>query len=80
MAHFAIGAALAAVTWYLTIRGRGESARMVFILLGVFVMLTVIMAIGLFIAHFKGVPPVPVTEVPKPATIGQALYHLLTAP
>ena len=76
--HFAIGAALAAVTWYLTIRGRGELARIVFILLGVFVMLTVVMAIGLFIAHFKGVPPVPVTEVPKPATIGQALYHLLT--
>ena len=41
-------------------------------------MLTLIMAIGLFIAHFKGVPPIPVTEVPKPATIGQALYHLLT--
>ncbi len=76
--HFAIGAALAAVTWYLTIRGRGKSARIVFILLGIFVMLTLIMAIGLFIAHFKGVPPIPVTEVPKPATIGQALYHLLT--
>src|SRR5512139_3329749 len=25
--HFGIGAALAAVTWFLTIRGRGESAR-----------------------------------------------------
>jgi amino acid transporter len=76
--HFALGAMLAAVTWYLTIRGRGESARIVFVLLGVFVMLTIIMAIGLIIAHSKGVPPIPVTEVPKPATIGQALYHLLT--
>src|SRR3990170_6777613 len=38
--HFALGAMLAAVTWYLTIRGRGESAQMVFTLLGVFVMLT----------------------------------------
>src|SRR5512145_3352072 len=28
--HFAIGAALALVTWYLTIRGRGESSRVVF--------------------------------------------------
>src|SRR5512135_3145322 len=28
--HFAIGASLAAVTWYLTIRGRGESARVTF--------------------------------------------------
>ena len=48
---------LAAVTWYLTIRGRGESARIVFILLGIFVMLTVIMAIGLFIAHFRACRP-----------------------
>ncbi len=51
--HFAIGAALAAITWYLTIRGRGESARVVFTMLGVFVMLTLTMAIGLFIAHFN---------------------------
>ena len=77
--HFAIGAALATVTYYLTIRGRGESARIVFMLLGIFVLLTIIMAIGLAIAAIKGVPPVPTTEVPQPATIGQALYHLLTA-
>src|SRR5450759_4931747 len=32
--HFLIGAALAAITWYLTIRGRGESSRIVFIGLG----------------------------------------------
>src|SRR5512145_2618796 len=44
--HFLIGAALAAITWYLTIRGRGESARIVFILLGVFVMMTLIMVGG----------------------------------
>jgi hypothetical protein len=77
--HFAIGASLAMVTYYLTIRGRGESARVVFTLLGIFLLLTIIMAIGLFIALFKGVPPVPTTELPQQATIGQALYHLLTA-
>ena len=77
--HFAIGAALAAITWYLTIRGRGESARIVFILLGVFVMLTLGMAVGLVMAHFKGVPPIVATELLKPASVGQALYHLLTA-
>ncbi len=32
--HFALGAILALVTWYLTIRGRGESAKVVFTLLG----------------------------------------------
>jgi hypothetical protein len=77
--HFAIGAFLALVTWYLTIRGRGESARIVFIGLGIFVMLTITMAVGLFIAHYKGVPAIPVTEIPKSATIAQALLHILTA-
>ncbi len=60
--HFALGAILAAVTWYLTIRGRGESARVVFALIGAFVLLTITMAIGLIMAHLKGVPPEP-TEV-----------------
>jgi hypothetical protein len=77
--HFAIGAFLAFVTWYLTIRGRGESARIVFVGLGIFVMLTITMAVGLFIAHFNGVPAVPVTEIPKSATLTQALLHILTA-
>lgn len=77
--QFLIGAALVTITYYLTIRGRGESARVVFIMLGIFVMLTVTLGIGLAIAHFKGVPPVPYHEVVKTTTIGQALYHLLTA-
>ena len=76
--HFIIGALLAAVTWYLTIRGRGESSKIAFTLLGIFAFLTITMAIGLIIAHYKGVPPIPATEPPKPATIGQALMHLLT--
>ena len=76
--HFGIGAILASCTWYLTIRGRGESARVTFALLSVFVMLTIVMAIGLFVAHFRGVPAVPITEPPEPATFWQALYHLLT--
>ncbi len=77
--HFAIGAALAAVTWFLTIRGRGESAQTVFMLLGVFVMLTVVMVIGLVLAHLNGVPAVLPTEAPKAASLGQAALHMLTA-
>jgi hypothetical protein len=77
--HFILGAALAAVTWYLTIRGRGESSRVVFTLLGVFVMLTITMAIGLFLAKVQGVSAIPVTEAPQPVTVSQALYHMLTA-
>ena len=77
--HFLLGAILAATTWYLTIRGRGESARVVFTLLGIFVMLTITMAIGLFIAHFRGVGGLPSMEEAQPVTIGQALYHMLTA-
>jgi hypothetical protein len=70
---------LAAGTWYLTIRGRGESGKVIFTLLGTFLLLTLTMAIGLLIAHFKGVPPVAASEIPHPATIGQALMHMLTA-
>src|SRR5512142_3197792 len=39
--RFALGAAMAAITWWLTIRGRGESSRVVFSLLGIFGFLTV---------------------------------------
>ena len=77
--HFAIGAVLASTTYYLTIRGRGESARIVFILLGIFVMLTVTMAVGLLIAHSRGVGALPDVEEVQSASIRQALYHLLTA-
>jgi hypothetical protein len=77
--HFLLGALFAAVTWYLTIRGRGESSRVVFTLLGVFLFLTVTMAIGLFIAKANGFPPVAVTEAPETVSLGQALMHLLAA-
>ena len=77
--HFLIGAALAAVTWYLTIRGRGESAKVVTTLLAAFVLLTITMAVGLIVAHTRGVPPVPPSEAPLPASFGRALLHLLTA-
>jgi hypothetical protein len=76
--HFILGAALASITWYLTIRGRGESAAVVFTGLGIFVLLTLTMAVGLFAAMSRGVPPAPSGPVEQ-ATIGQALYHLLTA-
>ncbi len=76
--HFLIGAGLALTTWYLTIRGRGESAQVVFTLLGIFAGLTLTMLIGLILAHTRGVPPAP-TEPPLPASLGQALYHMLTA-
>jgi hypothetical protein len=77
--HFGIGAALAAVTWFLTIRGRGESAQVVFGLIAIFVLLTVTMGIGLIIAHLRGVPPVPATEAPRAASLAQAALHMLTA-
>src|SRR5581483_7315713 len=77
--HFALGAALAAVTWYLTIRGRGESAKTVFTLIATFALLTIIMAIGLIIAKMKGVPPVPLEAAPQAVGFGQAILHMLTA-
>jgi amino acid transporter len=77
--HFAIGAILAAVTWFLTIRGRGESSRVVFILLGVFILMTVTMFVGLVIANGTGVAAVPYTEAVKTPTLLEALMSLLTA-
>jgi hypothetical protein len=77
--HFALGAALAMTTWYITIRGRGESAQVVGTLLGIFLMLTVVMAVGLFIALSRQVPPVPAEAPVKAVSLGEALYHMLTA-
>ncbi len=77
--HFALGAILASITWFITIRGRGESSKVVFTLIGVFFLLTLTMAIGLLIAHFRGVPPVPPTGTPEPVTFWQAMLHMLTA-
>ncbi len=75
---FGIGAALALITWYLTIRGRGESSFVVFVLLAIFVELTLVMAAGLFVAVGRGVAAAPI-EVTHTASTGQAMYHLLTA-
>jgi hypothetical protein len=77
--HFLIGAALAAVTWWLTIRGRGESARIVFALLGIFIMLTIAMFVGLVLANSRGVPAVAAEETAQAASLGEALMHMLTA-
>ena len=77
--HFLIGGSLAAITWYLTIRGRGESARVVFTLLGIFVMMTLLMVGGLIYANVNGVAAVAVEETIKQVSFSQALFHLLTA-
>lgn len=77
--HFLLGAGLAAVTWYLTIRGRGESAQIVFTLIGVFAFMTITMGIGLLIAHFKGVPPVEYHGVEQTPTLLEAAMAMLTA-
>ena len=77
--HFAIGAALAAITWFLTIRGRGESSRVVFTMLGVFLLLTVTMAIGLVLAHLKGVTAEAAETTVATVSLGRAFLHMLTA-
>jgi hypothetical protein len=77
--HFLIGAAMVVTTWYITIRGRGESAKVVFTGLGIFVLLTITMAIGLFIAKGTGVPALPAEETEHVTSLGSALFHLLAA-
>jgi hypothetical protein len=77
--RFLIGAGLASATWWLTIRGRGESARIVFMMLAVFIMLTIVMAVGLIIAKSHGISQLPFAETIKQPTVWQAMYHMLTA-
>jgi hypothetical protein len=77
--HFLLGTALAAVTWYITIRGRGESAMVVFTVIGVFALMTLTLGVGLLLAHLRGEPPIPSAAPPEAASLAQALMHLLTA-
>ena len=77
--HVGLGIALVTVTWYLTIRGRGESSRVVFIMLGIFVLLTIAMAIGLFLAKGNRVAAFPYQQTQATPSIWMAAYHMLTA-
>ena len=77
--RFVLGAAMAAITWWLTIRGRGESSRVVFSLLGIFGFLTIVLGISLFIAKARGVQAAPFTEPVTTPSLWQAVYHMLTA-
>lgn len=78
--HFLIGAVLVGITWYITIRGRGESAQVVFTGLGIFALLTITMVIGLVIAKINQVPPFPRETLQHAhVTLGEALFHLLAA-
>ena len=79
MVHVGLGIAIAAVTWFLTIRGRGESSRVVFTMLGIFILLTLTMAVGLFVAKGRGAAVLPYTPPAITPTIWRALYHMLTA-
>ncbi|MGA2505835.1 MAG: hypothetical protein ABSG01_17285 [Anaerolineales bacterium] len=76
--HFGIGVVLAAVTWFLTIRGRGESSFISFGFLAVFLMLTLVNWGGLIAAVHNNVPPVAAMALPKSATLAQAIYHIIT--
>ena len=77
--HVGLGIALVTITWYLTIRGRGESSRVVFTMLGIFVLLTIAMAIGLFVAKTGGVAAFPYKQTEATPSIWMAAYHMLTA-
>ncbi len=77
--HVGLGIALVTVTWYLTIRGRGESSRVVFTMLGIFIFLTIAMAIGLFLAKGNGIAALPYKQTEATPSIWMAAYHMLTA-
>jgi hypothetical protein len=74
-----LGVALVTVTWFLTIRGRGESSRVVFTMLGIFIFLTITMAVGLFLARGHSVAALPYVPGKAASSIWKAAYHMLTA-
>jgi amino acid transporter len=77
--HFLIGAVLVGVTWYITIRGRGESAQVVFTGLGIFAFLTITMVIGLLVAQASHVQPLARETTTQVTSIWEALFHMLGA-
>jgi hypothetical protein len=77
--NFGIAATLATMTWYLTIRGRGESAQVVFTMLGIFALTTITMFIGLLLAQARGVAPAPAFEEVRDVSLLEASYHMLVA-
>jgi hypothetical protein len=78
--HFGLGVLLAGATWFVTIRGRGESARTVFMLLFVFVIMTVIMGGGLIYAGATGsVAPAPYEAPDQIPSLGSVLFAILGA-
>jgi hypothetical protein len=77
--HVGLGIGLVTITWYLTIRGRGESSRVVFTMLGIFIFLTIAMSVGLFLAKGRGVTALPYTQTLATPSIWTAAYHMLTA-
>jgi hypothetical protein len=74
-----LGIALVTITWFLTIRGRGESSRVVFTMLGIFVFLTIAMAVGLFLAKGNNMAALAYVPVKITPSIWQAMGHMLTA-
>jgi amino acid transporter len=78
--HFLIGAVLVGATWFITIRGRGESAQVVFTGLAIFVFMTIAMVVGLIVAQNTNIPALPQEGTVTPTTsIWQALFHMLGA-
>lgn len=77
--HILIGIVLVGITWTITIRGRGESASIVFTSIGVFFFLTVTMAIGLFVVKDNNLYEIRHVVDPEQVTIGQAIFHMIVA-
>jgi hypothetical protein len=77
--HVLIGIAIVSATWYLTIRGRGESAQVVFIMIALFGMMTLTMFFSLFFSHAAGQPAASATGATPPVSLPESLYHMLTA-
>ncbi len=77
--HFLIGATLVGITWVITIRGRGESARIVFTSLGIFLLMTITMAAGLFFSKDTVPAVVDAAAQVEVGSLWSAVLHMIAA-
>jgi hypothetical protein len=77
--HFLIGASLVGITWVITIRGRGESARIVFTSLGIFLLMTITMAAGLFFSKDTVPAVVDAASQAEVGSLWSAVLHMIAA-
>ncbi|MBA3873483.1 MAG: amino acid permease [Anaerolineae bacterium] len=74
--HILIGVGIAALTCWLTLRGRKDAARVTFIILFTYVVLMTLTFIALWVQTNQGVPSVPIAQPPANLSMVNLIGHI----